>query len=271
MATSAAMKACVQILCRSSRAFVAVVFLIFLHVVAEDAAIVWLHDAGGYGEGFREYIKSTDSGAELLRGFEAAGVGLYFPNADPRSYSPIGGKASWIWFDQKGASPELPEITASVESGVAQVMNLIRLLNVRGVPPNRIVVGGYAMGGSLAMQLVLRHPEAFGYAFVLSASLSDDSSALRTVPWRSWSSSMASWPDVFMAYGLDDAYVLPEWSSRASGHLERLGVKVQRHSLPGVRHVLSDSMLQPLTTWLRKVLQVRRGDWTRPKDVRSDL
>merc|ERR1712070_456662 len=99
---------------------------------------------------------------------EAAGVRLEFPTADPRKFSPTQSLGTYAWFDQEGLDPRLREKTDTVEQAVASIYKQLALMHSQGVPADRIIVGGYEQGGSLALQLVLRYPNMFRAAFSMS-------------------------------------------------------------------------------------------------------
>jgi phospholipase/carboxylesterase len=202
-------------------------------------------------------------GKELLRGLEAAGVRMEFPTADARSFSPNQFRGAYAWFDQEGMDPGLREKSESVQKAAAQIYKQLALMHSQGVPADRIIVGGYDQGGSLALQLVLRYPNMFRAAFSISGYINDNSEGWAT-SWRSWKSSRSAWPKVLMAYSDEDEYVLPTWVKSTAKQFQKLGVNVEMLSIGGY-HGLQDVSFQKLTPWIRDLLGIRLSDWTRPK------
>lgn len=232
--------------------------------------VVWLHAAGSSAQGFRTQIEIVDGG-EMFRGLEASGVSVYFPESGFRHYGasarPAGRpeKAS-VWFDETAPGPRAAEDTASVEAAIARLKTVMDKVVRDGTPANRIVVGGYGMGGSLAMQFAVRYPHALGAVFALSSYLCEDAAGFRG-SWNRWPSRDASWPQVWMVHGHEDVRTPPAWGESTAKRLRDLGMRVHFETYPGVRAELSKSQLDDLKRWLQDVLSLRKVDWYRPTDI----
>eukprot|EP00439_Symbiodinium_sp_Y106_P059923 s2365_g8.t2 len=136
--------------------------------------------------------------------------------------------------DRKGLPPTAPEDTASVEESVHNLVKLLDKVRADGVPSNRIVIGGFSMGGGIALQLALRYPTKIAAAFVLSSFMCDDAAAyalLQTPP-------SVDVP-ILMMHGEADWFIRPVWGRATATRLKDAGLNVDFVSIPGLRHEIS--------------------------------
>lgn len=218
------------------------------------AAVVFLHGSGDSGEGFRRYLKAVD-GSRLLEMLRLGGAALAFPDSGKRPYRLAGGRPVAVWYDRKGLPPSAPEDTESVEASVGRLLELVLGLRAAGVPRDRLAVGGFSMGGGIALQLALRHPEAVGLVFALSSYFCDDAAVYRTLE----AAGRPAPPRVLMAHGTADRYIDIAWGRNTAQRLEALGVPVQFVSLPGVGHEVVEEEVELLATWLLPALRLDEG------------
>ena len=118
----------------------------------QPAALIFLHGSGDTGEGVRAWLSQLGFVAEC----ERAGLSVETPSATPRPYKLAGGRVMSVWYDRNGLLPTAEEHLASVEASCAELENIVSKLVVSGTPAERIVIGGFSMGGAsecLRMQL----------------------------------------------------------------------------------------------------------------------
>ena len=156
-----------------------------------------------------------------------------------------------IWFDRTGLPPEAAEHKESIEASVAQLEGVLRELEGEGIPPSRVAVGGFSMGGGIALQLAYRGSSSLGASlaavFALSSFATDDSAmweSLRGAPDRAR-------PPLYQRHGDADDYILTEWGERTGKRLKDEGVAVDFGLEPGLRHSLSEDELVRLGEWLK--------------------
>ena len=65
-----------------------------------------------------------------------------------------------VWFDRYAMEPSSPERTESVEASCSQLEMLLDDVVASGVAPSRILIGGFSMGGGIALQTALRSKHA---------------------------------------------------------------------------------------------------------------
>ena len=227
-------------------------FPVYLHCMAtatagvtSPGAIIFLHGSGDNGNNFKRWI-----GAEsFVKQLEAQGVRMEFPSAVPRPYTLYGGRTESVWFDRLDMEPTSPEQTASVEQSVTQLDDLIDSLIASGVPASHIAIGGFSMGGGIALQTALRSKHALAGVFAMSSYMCENAAvykllqesvaAARKPPLRIW-----------MAHGANDDFVLPEWGEATAKKLTTYGLEVSWRTYPRLRHQLRSDELDDLNAFL---------------------
>lgn len=125
---------------------------------------------GDTGNNLIEWIKFL-----LGRNLEVANTKFVFPTAPVQKYTPLGGEYSNVWFDRKSISIDAMESRKSLAVIYETVKEmLVREINA-GIPEKRIVVGGFSMGGCLAMHTGYHLNQNLGGVFALSAFLNKNS------------------------------------------------------------------------------------------------
>lgn len=80
-----------------------------------------------------------------------------------------------VWFDRIAISNQAPEHIESVNSMCQNVSELIDKEVADGIPFSRIILGGFSMGGCLAMHLAYRYRTAVAGCFAMSSFLNKES------------------------------------------------------------------------------------------------
>ena len=214
-------------------------------------AVIFLHGSGDTGAGFRQWI-GRESFVEALR---RKGVRTEFPSATPIAYSLTGARDS-VWFDRVGGmAPSNPEQTDSVERSATQINALINKLVAEDIPSEKIAVGGFSMGGGMAIQAALRSQHTLAGIFTMSSYLCDDAAIYKRLETRGNSDegesvSLRDLPPIWMAHGEKDDFVLPGWGQATSQRLKALRLDVKFTTYPGLHHEFNASELEDLNEWL---------------------
>ncbi|CAM9320420.1 unnamed protein product [Choristocarpus tenellus] len=92
-------------------------------------------------------------------------------------YTLAGGVTSHVWFDRSALSPSAPQDKNGVRRSIHQVAEEIRNLEEAGVPRGGIFIGGFSMGGCLALEFltVKEYAGTLGGVFCHSSFLNMDS------------------------------------------------------------------------------------------------
>jgi phospholipase/carboxylesterase len=130
-----------------------------------------LLSSGDTGNNLIEWIKFL-----LGRNLDVPHVKFIYPTAPVQKYTPMGGEYSNVWFDRKSISIEALECRKSMATIYETVNEIIkRETEGCGIPAKRVVVGGFSMGGCLAMHTGFHLNQDIGGVFALSAFLNQDS------------------------------------------------------------------------------------------------
>lgn len=216
-----------------------------------DAAVVFLHGSGDSGKRLRRYLMQVDNGA-LLQSLASSNVATVFPDSGLNPYTLMGGMPMAVWFDRTGLPPSAPEATASVEKSVILLREVLAELREEGIPPNRTLVGGFSMGGGIALQLGLRHPEELAGIFALSSYMCDDAAVFKQLEGM----ELGSRPPIFMAHGEADGFIRPAWGRATAERLKKMGMSVRFESLPRMGHELVRREIDLLRGWMQGVLSL---------------
>mmetsp|Transcript_20232 Transcript_20232/g.60118 ORF Transcript_20232/g.60118 Transcript_20232/m.60118 type:complete len:220 (+) Transcript_20232:152-811(+) len=213
------------------------------------AAVVFLHGSGDTGAGIRSWVKELG----FVKATEAAGVLLETPSAIPRPYKLAGGQISSVWFDRYDLPPTAREHTESIEASCAQIEAVVSKIVASGVPAEKVAVGGFSMGGGIALQWAFRTSHKVGAVFAMSAYLNDGAAVYKKIPQR----AAGELPPVFIRHGAADGFIRTEWGAHTAAQLSKLGVDVNFDTVPGLVHQLDPREINELREFLSTRLGVR--------------
>lgn len=80
-----------------------------------------------------------------------------------------------VWFDRQAISITVPEVKRSIDIICNKASELIHQEVCAGIPINRIVIGGFSMGGCLALQLAYRFKRSLAGCIAMSSFLNNES------------------------------------------------------------------------------------------------
>ncbi|XP_004700207.1 lysophospholipase-like protein 1 [Echinops telfairi] len=205
-----------------------------------SASLIFLHGSGDCGQGLRKWIKQV-----LAQDLTFQHIKIIYPTAPSRPYTPLKGGLSNVWFDRFKISNDCPEHLDSIDATCHMLTELIDDEVKSGISKNRILVGGFSMGGCMAMHLAYRkHPDVAG-VFALSSFLNKASAV-----YQALQKADGVLPELFQCHGTADELVLHSWGEETNWVLRSLGVNSQFHSFPGVYHELSKTELEKLKSWI---------------------
>ncbi|CAG02781.1 unnamed protein product, partial [Tetraodon nigroviridis] len=149
-----------------------------------SASVLFLHGSGDTGQGLRSWVRDI-----LTPDLAFTHIRVIYPTAPARPvispsfqwwpYTPMRGALSNVWFDRYKISRDCPEHLESIDTMCSTLGALIQDEVNAGIPAHRIIVGGFSMGGAMALHLAGRyHPELAG-VFALSSFLNKDSVAFQ--------------------------------------------------------------------------------------------
>ena len=194
-------------------------------------ALIWLHGLGADGHDFAPVLPEL--------GLLEAGVRILLPHAPIRPVTINGGHPMRAWYDIR-----LPELYRApdcegIRESCARVRDLMQSQIEAGIPPVRLLLGGFSQGGVIALQLGLDEAPAAGIV-ALSTYLPCRDTLPRCAP---------GCPPVFLAHGTEDPIVPPDAAEELAGWLatRRIDVTFHRYAMG---HSVVPAELADLRAWL---------------------
>ncbi|XP_010214849.1 PREDICTED: lysophospholipase-like protein 1 [Tinamus guttatus] len=204
------------------------------------------HERGDTGQGARTWIKQI-----LNQDMAFQHIKVIYPTAPARPYTPMKGALSTVWFDRYKISNDCPEHTETIDSMCHGLTDLINEEIKSGITKNRILVGGFSMGGGMAMHLAYRFHRDVAGVFALSSFLNKESSV-----YQALNRNEGDLPELFQCHGTADDLVLYSWGEETNKMLKSLGVPTTLHTFPNLNHELSRTEIEKLKTWIIKKLPI---------------
>jgi phospholipase/carboxylesterase len=207
------------------------------------ATIIVLHGLGADGTDFLPFADEIDLSS-------VGPVRWIFPRAPVRPVTVNNGYRMRAWYDIYGfgaqaASPH--EDDAGLRESFAAVHALIEREIARGVPANRIVLGGFSQGCAITLGAGLRCRERLaglvgmsGYLPLASATAAERQDANAPVP-------------IFLAHGQHDPVIALARATASRDALAALGYAVDWHPYP-MEHSVSAEEVADLKRFLLRVL-----------------
>ncbi len=158
------------------------------------------------------------------------------------------GQGSYAWF-QFGVTPQGQRVINKAQEAASrqQVAETVSALSRQlGVPPERVVVGGFSQGGIMALSLLLTQPQIMHGAMVLHSRLLDEVLSLVAPPAELQSRQL------WVSAGARDQ-VLPLAHAHAlRDQVQKLPVTLRYAEFPNAHEITPDELAQAMQ-WLRQL------------------
>ncbi|MHC4935284.1 MAG: alpha/beta hydrolase [Planctomycetota bacterium] len=128
------------------------------------ASIVWLHGLGADGHDFEPIVPALRIPPELP-------IRFVFPHAPSMPVTINNGFVMPAWYDILEMSIERRVDEDGVRRSTELVETLLAHERERGIPSERIILGGFSQGGAIAAFAGLRHAHPLAGIMILSAYL----------------------------------------------------------------------------------------------------
>ena len=218
-------------------------------VAAPDVAVVLCH---GWGTAAADLDDARALLVEELRNLGLAAL-VVAPDAPLDAAAFVPGQKGRTWFDpllrvrrDRAADPFAHGTPCD---GVAHLAAVLRTFDV---PPSRVFLGGFSMGGAAAALAALgaAAPGApYGGVFLLGSALDDDALALALA------FGALEAPPFLFAHGADDRRCPPDAVAASAARVEaRLGAAVTRTEHAGLAHHISPAMLAGVAAFVKKCI-----------------
>ena len=202
------------------------------------ASILILHGLGADASDFEPFAQEIDLSP-------VGPVRWVFPNAPRLPVTINGGFVMPAWYDIHPDRAREDEL--GLRRAQAQIEALLAREVARGVPPGRIVLGGFSQGCAVALLAGLRHAERLagivgmsGYLPLAGKLAAERSAANQQTP-------------IFLAHGSQDEMVALPRAVASRELLASLGYAVEWHEYP-MGHSVCLEEVRALQDWLRRVL-----------------
>ncbi|KAI9014600.1 Phospholipase/carboxylesterase/thioesterase [Phycomyces nitens] len=208
----------------------------------QTATVVWMHGLGDTGAGW-SFL------AEQLSGLFPY-VKWILPNAPLVPVTLNGGMAMPAWFDIKSLSRKdaSSEDSDGMLRTVATINQILRDEVDKGIPANRIVLGGFSQGS--AMSLLTGLTSEYKLAAIIGCS--------GWLPMASRIQSMMSDANkktpILMCHGDADPVVSFAYGQESAERLKQLKYDVEFKSYPNLPHSASPQELLDISSFLKKNL-----------------
>jgi len=209
-----------------------------------SASLIMLHGSGDNGENFKMWGEAC-----LNKEMNFPHIRVIYPNATVRPYTPNNGMPSQVWFDRKQISPFCEEDLPSISESCDYIDSLIKQEMDKGIARNRIVLGGFSMGGALSLYYGYTRGQNLAGIAAISSFLADSSAA-----YENLSKGVSDYPPLFQCHGGRDQLVLYDWGQSTNKKLNEMGIKTQWTKFPNIYHELSRSIMKELIKWLDHIL-----------------
>ena len=207
--------------------------LSYLEIPAQEVergVIIWLHGLGADGS-------DLEPVAQMLN---LPGLRHILPDAPVRPVTINGGLAMRAWYDIADAN-----ISAGAEDSMGMIASaeaVAALATSRVKPGTPLLVIGFSQGGVIALILGLTLLKDVAGIGVLSGYMP---SFLESEPWLN--------PVLFMAHGIQDSVILPDWGRASRDRLAPSGSSVIWREYP-MAHAICQEEIQDLAKWARHTL-----------------
>ncbi len=201
--------------------------------------VIWLHGLGADGHDFEPFAQELSPPAE-------AAVRFVFPHAPQRPVTINNGFVMRAWYDIFDVgSDDRREDEDGIRDSARLIEGLIRRENERGVPANRVFLGGFSQGGAMTLFTGLRYPERLAGLLALSAYLPIAEQTQAELRPENLDAPM------FFGHGSYDPMVPMAWGKASFEAARNLGAKdVSWREYP-MPHSVCPEEIRDIADWLR--------------------
>ena len=200
-------------------------------------AVIWMHGLGADCWDFVSVVKELGLPADLPLRF-------IFPQAPSRAITINNGQVMPGWYDISMAELHRKPDETGVRQSQASIEQLVAREIGRGIAAEKIILAGFSQGGTIALQVGLRHRESLGGILALSTYLTlEDSLAAETTI------ANANIP-ILMAHGTQDPLIPLSLALASRAKMEARGFKVEWREYP-MPHSVCMEEIEDIGVWIQ--------------------
>ncbi|EGG02956.1 lysophospholipase [Melampsora larici-populina 98AG31] len=204
----------------------------------KTAVVIFSHGLGDTSRGWTFLVEQFHSRMPWIK--------WVLPDAPVQPVTLNGGLQMPSWFDIVALDPAAPEDQKGLLESVALINQYVQREIDNGIPPERIIVGGFSQGATIGILTGLTSPHKLAGAVSLSGflQLADQLKQLR----KPHSVSLP----VFWGHGTDDPLVRYDWGQESVDFLVKtLGMKrVDFKTYQGLTHSASPKEIEDMMAWI---------------------
>ncbi|ALC47704.1 CG6567 [Drosophila busckii] len=214
-----------------------------------SASVIFFHGSGDTGPNVMEWVRFL-----LGKDLDFSHIKVVYPTAPKQKYTPLNGSYSHVWFDRQSVNIAALETRKSMSQSYDIVQKLIQNEVDEGIPINRIIVGGFSMGGALALHAGYHLNTDLAGVFAHSSFLNRQSVVYESLQNPKKVEGSLALPELLMFHGQRDTLVPLEWGKETFDTLNKLGVEGTFTPLNNALHELKRKSLLEFEEWILKKL-----------------
>ncbi|CAF0897426.1 unnamed protein product [Adineta steineri] len=179
------------------------------------ATIIFLHGLGDVGGSWYDAFKTC----RIIKSMPY--VKFIFPTAPVRKVTLNMGMPMTSWFDILGLEQDVKEDQEGIETSSMLLNNLIEEEIQNGISPECIIIGGFSMGGAIALHAALTSSYTLGGVIALSTWLPLST----TFPQALVSGDKKINLPILQCHGDEDPLVQLKWARLTEQRIKSMGFK----------------------------------------------
>ena len=204
-------------------------------------SVIWLHGLGADGSDFVPIVPELQLPADMPLRF-------IFPNAREIPITINNGYVMRAWYDIVSMNIDQRADHQGIITSVESVNRLIEKEIERGIPAEKIVVGGFSQGAVIALSTGLQYPQRLGGILALSGYLPHPEHVFTHA-----SKTNQSIP-IFLAHGTQDPVVPYILGEKVHSLLTQHSYKVNWHPY-AMPHSVCSEEITDLGNWLASIFE----------------
>lgn len=202
------------------------------------ATVIFLHGLGDTGHGW----------LDGLEGIKLPYIKYMCPNAPVAKVTLNAGMQMPSWFDIKSLKKGCDEDEGGIKASSQRVISLIEEEIKSGIPSNRILIGGFSQGGSVALHTLQTYDKKLAGCIGLSTYLSLHKQFDRLTKQVNKETM------VFLGHGNADNIVSYDFGKLSSTVLSKVYKNLEFKTYDGLGHSSSPQEFSDVASFISKVL-----------------
>ncbi|PAV84088.1 hypothetical protein WR25_21186 [Diploscapter pachys] len=196
--------------------------------------VIFLHGLGDQGHGWADVFHHE---------IRDDRVKYICPNSASRPVTLNMGMSMPAWYDLYGLDPNAREDEEGIAQASQLVHNMIDQEIAAGIPASKIIVGGFSMGGALAIYAGLTYPQKLGGIIGLSSFFLQ-----RTKFPGNYQTNLQT--PIFLGHGANDFLVPLTFGQMSEQLIKKFNPNVQLKIYPGMAHSSCTEELQDVKKFI---------------------